>query len=143
TDILAKRDAKIFAIIGTGGQAPSQIEAVLNVRDIEVVKVYNRKLEKAEEFAKNMTEKFRGRFSAKIIGTSSSKEAIEDADIITTVTTAKQPVFDGKHVKKGAHINGVGSFKPDMQEIDEYTLVNADKVYVDTRDGVLNESGDF
>ena len=143
TDILARKDSKIFTIIGTGGQAPSQIEAVLSVRDIELVKVYNRKLEKAQDFAKEMTEKFKGKFNAKIVGTDSSKDAIEDADIITTVTTAKKPVFDGKDVKKGAHINAVGSFKPDMQEIDEYTLVNADKVYVDTRDGVLHESGDF
>ncbi len=143
TDLLAKQDAKTFTIIGTGGQAPTQIEAVLSVRDIETVKVYNRKLEKAEEFAKVMTEKFSGQFKAKIIAASSPKEAIEDADIITTVTTAKKPVFDGKYVKKGAHINAVGSFKPDMQELDEYIMMNADKIYVDTRDGVLNESGDF
>ena len=143
TDILAKKNSKTFAIIGTGGQAPSQIEAVLSVRDIETVKVYNRKLEKAEEFAKEMTKKFSGKFKAKIIAASSPEEAIKDADIITTVTTAKKPVFDGKHVKKGAHINAVGSFKPDMQEIDEYVIMNADKIYVDTRDGVLNESGDF
>ena len=143
TDLLAKKDSKTFAIIGTGGQAPSQIEAVLSVRDIEIVKVYNRKLEKAEAFAKDMTEKFSGKFKAKIVAAASPEEAIEDADIITTVTTAKKPVFDGKYVKKGAHINAVGSFKPDMQEIDEYIMMNADKIYVDTRDGVLNESGDF
>lgn len=143
TDILANKDAKVFAIIGTGGQAPSQIEAVLSVRDIETVKVYNRKLEKAEKFAKEMTEKFSEKFKVKIIAALSPEEAVEDADIITTVTTAKNPVFDGKYVKKGAHINAVGSFKPDMQEIDEYVIMNADKIYVDTRDGVLNESGDF
>lgn len=143
TDLLAKKDAKVFAIIGTGGQAPSQIEAVLNVRDIEIVKVYNRKLEKCEAFAKEMNEQFGEKYKAKVVAAKTPKEAVEDADIITTVTTAKQPVFDGKDVKKGTHINGVGSFKPDMQEIDEYTLVNADKVYVDTLDGVLNESGDF
>lgn len=143
TDLLARSDARIFTVIGTGGQAPSQIEAVLNVRKIETVKVYNRNLEKAEEFAKEMTSRFSEKYNVKIIGLSSIEKAISDADIITTVTTAKSPVFDGKLVKKGAHINAVGSFKPDMQEIDEYTIVNADKIYVDTRDGVLNESGDF
>lgn len=143
TELLARADAKVFTIIGTGGQAPSQIEAVLNVRDIETVKVYNRKLEKAEEFAKEMTIRFSEKYNVKIMGVSSIEEAISDSDIITTVTTAKLPVFDGKLIKKGTHINAVGSFKPDMQEIDEYTLVNADKIYVDTRDGVLNESGDF
>ncbi len=143
TDLLAKTDSKIFTIIGTGGQAPSQIEAVLNVRNIETVKIYNRKLEKAESFAKEMTSQFADKYNVKIIATNSTEEAIKDADIITTVTTSKNPVFNGKLIKKGAHINAVGSFKPDMQEIDEYTLVNADKIYVDTRDGVLHESGDF
>lgn len=143
TDLLAREDSKVFTIIGTGGQAPSQIEAVLSVRDIETVNVYNRKLEKAKAFAKEMQEMFGEKFKVEIIGTDSSEEAVKNADIITTVTTAKKPVFDGRHVKKGTHINAVGSFKPEMQEIDEYLVVNADKVYVDTRDGVLNESGDF
>ena len=143
TDILARKDSKTFAIIGTGGQAPSQIEAVLSVRDIETVKVYNRKFEKAEEFAKEMTEKFGEKYNTKILAAKSPEEAVKNADIITTVTTAKKPVFDGKYIKKGAHINAVGAFKPDMQEIDEHTLTHADKVYVDTREGVLNECGDF
>lgn len=143
TDLLARLDSKIFGVIGTGGQAPSQIEAVLNVRDIETVKVYNRKIEKCKEFAKEMNELFSEKYNVEIIAASSPEEAVKDADIITTVTTAKNPVFDGKSIKSGAHINAVGSFKPDMQEIDEYTLTHADKVYVDTRDGVLNESGDF
>lgn len=143
TDLLSRKDSKVFAIIGTGGQAPSQIEAVLTVRDIETVIVYNRKLEKAEQFVSEMKETLGKKFEVDFIATDSSEDAVKNADIITTVTTAKKPVFDGKHVKKGAHINGVGSFKPEMQELDEYILVNADKVYVDTRDGVLNESGDF
>ncbi len=143
TDILAKKDSKTFAIIGTGGQAPSQIEAVLSVRDIETVKIYNRDLEKAEAFAKKMTEKLGKKYNAKMVAAETPEKAVKDADIITTVTTAKKPVFDGKFVKKGAHINAVGAFKPDMQEIDEYTLTNADKVYVDTTEGVLNECGDF
>lgn len=143
TDILAKKNSKIFGIIGTGGQAPSQIEAVLSVRDIEIVKIYNREFKKAEEFAKDMTKRFSKKYKVKIVASKTSKETVEDADIITTVTTAKKPVFNGEHIKRGVHINAVGSFKPDMQEIDEFTLRHADKVYVDTRDGVLNECGDF
>lgn len=143
TDLLARKDSKIFTIIGTGGQAPSQIEAVLDVRNIEIVKIYNRKIAKAEQFAREMSDKLISKYNIKIIAAHSIEEAISDADIITTATTSKSPVFDGKLVKKGAHINAVGSFKPDMQEIDEYTLLNADKIYLDTRDGVLHESGDF
>lgn len=143
TDLLAREDSSIFALIGTGGQAKSQLEAILNVRNIKEVRVYGRNKEKAEQFAKKMKEDLGQEFDFNIVATDSSKEAIENADIITCVTTAKNPVFDGKFVKKGAHINGVGSYTPQMQELDPYILTHAGKVYVDTRDGVLNESGDF
>nr|WP_291651349.1 ornithine cyclodeaminase family protein [Clostridium sp.] len=142
TDILSRKDSKVFALFGTGGQAETQLEAVLNVRDIEVVKVYDISEERRNSFVKNMSEKFGEKFSVKIVAAKSSDDAIYDADIITVVTTSKKPVFNGKLVKKGAHVNGVGSYTPDMQEIDE-DLVCTAKVYVDTRDGVFNESGDL
>lgn len=143
TDLLARKDAKIFALIGTGGQARTQLEAVLNVREISEVRVSGRDKEKGQSFVDDMIEEFGEEFNVNIILAKDSDEAIKGADIITTVTTAPSPVFDGKLVKKGAHINGVGSFTPIMQEIDPYTLKNADKIYLDTRDGVLNECGDF
>ncbi|GAA0085905.1 ornithine cyclodeaminase family protein [Clostridium sp. CTA-7] len=142
TDILARKDSKIFALFGTGGQAEAQLEAVLNVRDIELVKVYDISEERRNDFVKRMTENFGEKFSVKIEAAQSSDEAIADADIITVVTTSKKPVFNGKLVKKGAHVNGVGSYTPDMQEIDENLVCNS-KVYVDTRNGVFNESGDL
>lgn len=143
TDILSRKNSKIFTLFGTGGQAETQLEAVLTVRDIKEVRVFDMSRERAEDFAKRMEAKFAGKFDAKFIVANSSEEAVNNADIITSVTTTKRPVFDGRLVKKGAHINGVGSYTPEMHEIDEYTLLNADKVYVDTKDGVLNESGDF
>ncbi|MGO1369033.1 MAG: ornithine cyclodeaminase family protein [Senegalia sp. (in: firmicutes)] len=143
TDLLARKDASIFALIGTGGQAKSQLEAILNVRPIKEVRVFARNKEKTEDFIKQMKKELGDKFDFNIIACDSSKEAIDNADIITCVTTAKEPVFDGKLVKKGAHINGVGSYTPDMQEIDPYIICNADKIYVDTLDGVINESGDF
>jgi len=143
TDLLAKRDSKIFALFGTGGQAETQLEAVLTVRNIEEVRVFDISKESAQAFVDEMVTKFNGKFKAKFIVAESSDAAIAHADIITSVTTTRKPTFDGRLVKKGAHINGVGSFTPYMHEIDEYVLLNAGKVYVDTRDGVLNESGDF
>lgn len=142
TDILARKDSKVFALFGTGGQAEAQLEAVLNVRDIELVKVYDLSEERRNNFVKKMTENFGEKFSVKIVAANSSDEAIADADIITVVTTSKRPVFNASLVKKGAHINGVGSYTPDMQEIDENLVCNA-KVYVDTKNGVFNESGDL
>lgn len=143
TDILAKKDSKVFALFGTGGQAESQLEAVLNVRPIELVKVFDISKERAEDFAKRMTKQFGETFHVTIKAATSSVDAVEDADIITCVTTSLTPVFDGTLVKKGCHINGVGSYTPEMNEIDEFIVNHADKVYVDTRNGVLNESGDL
>ena len=143
TDILARKDSKIFALFGTGGQAVTQLEAVLTVRNIEEVRVFDISKERAEEFAKKMSEKFGKKFNVKIIAAESSDAAIDNADIITTVTTSKKPVFDANKVKKNVHINGVGSYTPEMQEIPGDILVKANKIFVDTRDGAINESGDL
>ena len=143
TDILSRKDSSIFALFGTGGQAESQLEAILNVRHIKEVRVYGRNQEKAQIFVDEMEVKFGEKYKVDILRVESPEEAVIDADIITCVTTATNPVFDGKLVKKGAHINGMGSYTPTMQEIDPYILYNADKILLDTRDGVLRESGDF
>ena len=143
TDILARKDSKIFALFGTGGQAVTQLEAVLTVRKIEEVRVFDIFKDRAEEFAKKMSEKFSKKFNVKIIAAESSDAAVDNADIITTVTTSKKPVFNANKVKKNAHINGVGSYTPEMEEIPEEILVKANKIYVDTRDGAVNESGDI
>lgn len=143
TDILSRKDSSILALIGSGGQAKTQLEGVLNVRDIKEVRVSARDKVKAQRFIDQMKEELGREFKFDIFLAKDADEAILDADIITTVTTAKNPVFKGELVKKGAHINGVGSYKPDMQEIPPYIVINADKIYLDTLDGVLNESGDF
>ena len=100
TDILARKDSKIFALFGTGGQAVTQLEAVLTVRKIEEVRVFDLFKDRAQEFAKKMSEKFSKKFNVKIIAAESSDKAVENADIITTVTTSKKPVFDASKVKK-------------------------------------------
>ena len=144
TEILSRKDSKIFALFGTGGQAITQLEAVLTVRKIELVKVYDLFYDRAQDFAKRMNELYSKKFNGvKIIAVKNSDEAVEDADIITTVTTSKKPVFNAEKVKKNAHINGVGSYTPDMCEIPEEILVKANKIYVDTKDGAINESGDL
>ena len=143
TDILSRKDSKIFALFGTGGQAVTQLEAVLTVRNIEEVRVFDISKERAEEFAKKMSDKFGKKFNVKIFAAESSDATIDNADIITTVTTSKKPVFDANKVKKNVHINGVGSYTPEMQEIPGDILVKANKIFVDTRDGAINESGDL
>ena len=142
TDVLAIKDAQKGALIGTGGQAECQLEAMLTVRNLKLVKVFDMDLERAHEFCIEMSRKF-AEFGTEISVAKTTREAIENADIITTVTTSKIPVIDGQYLKKGAHINAVGSYTPVMQEIDEYTMKNADKVFVDSKDAVLSESGDL
>ena len=144
TEILSRKNSKILALFGTGGQAKSQLEAILTVRKIELVKVYDIIYERANEFAKKMNDLYGNKFNnVKIIAVKSSDEAVENADIITTVTTSKKPVFNPEKVKKNVHINGVGSYTPDMCEIPEEILVKSNKIFVDTRDGAINESGDL
>lgn len=139
TELLSRKDAKVFALIGTGGQAQCQLEAVLSVRNIEEVRVYSRNFEHVKDFISKVSPNKKQKF----IACKSSDEAIENADIITTVTTSNEPVFNGKKVKNGCHVNGVGSYTPIMSEIDENVVLNAKKIIVDTLDGTINETGDF
>jgi len=141
TDILARRDARTAALFGTGGQAVSQLEAILCVRPIKEVRIFDLLAERISPFIERNSA-IADRYGAKLIEAKSSDEAIDDADVITTVTTAKTPVFDGSRVKPGAHVNGVGSFLPTSRELDEKLLQRA-RVFVDNREAVLAEAGDF
>lgn len=141
TEVLANEDARSFLLIGTGGQAGTQLEAVLAVRDIEEAYVFDVNYERAEAFAEEMNEKLKG-YGAKILAIKELDEVLGDVDIITTVTTSKKPVFDGNKVKKGVHVNSVGSYTPDMQETPPELLIKADKIFTDTKEGVIEEAGD-
>ncbi|WP_050607074.1 ornithine cyclodeaminase family protein [Clostridium niameyense] len=142
TDLLAVENAKLGALIGTGGQAMCQLEAMLASRNLEIVKVYSRNEKNVTDFVEKAKCTLK-HYKTEIVASKSSDEAIENADVITVATTSTKPVFDGRKVKKGVHINGVGSYMPHMQEIDEYTMANADKIFVDSKEAVLSEAGDF
>lgn len=139
TELLAKKDAKIGALIGTGGQAQSQLEAMLTVRKLEEVRIFDIDFERANQFAEEMMQQF----SVTMRPTKTSQECVEGADIITSVTTSKRATFSTEWVKKGAHINGVGAYTPEMCEIPREIIKAADVVIFDTMDGVLKEAGDF
>jgi len=141
TEILSNEDAEKFLLIGTGGQAATQLESVLAVRDIKEAYVYDMNYDRALEFAEKMSEEL-ANYNANITAIKDTNEVIEDVDVITTVTTSKKPVFDGTRVKKGVHVNGVGSYTPDMQETPSEFIEKADKIFTDTNEGVLEESGD-
>lgn len=141
-DVLANPTAKKGALIGTGGQAATQLEAMLAVRDLEEVKVYDINLQRTEEFVEKMNEELAS-YGTRIIAARSSDEAIEDADMIVTVTPSSKPVFDGNKVKAGATVSCVGSYQPHMQEMDSVILQRAGKIYFDSEEAVLSEAGDI
>lgn len=138
TDVLARPDAAVVAIFGGGVQARRQLEAVCTVRPIERVWVYS--LAGAEALAAEMSGY--GSIPADIKIAQSPREAIVDADIICAATTTRSPVFDGRDLKPGAHVNGIGSFTPEMQEIDAETVRRA-RVVVDSVEAALAEAGDL
>lgn len=141
-DLFAIKDAKVGALIGTGGQAAAQLEAMMVSRDLEVIKVYDLDEERTNAFVERMKEELKG-YKTKIIKANSSDEAIDNADVIVTVTPSTKPVFDGTKVKKGATISCVGAYQHHMQELDPAVLPRAAKIYFDSEEAVLSEAGDI
>ena len=140
TDILALEDASTVGIIGSSKLAHSLLEAVCTVRRIEQVRVFSPNPEHAQKCAEEMSGK--GPVPDNVRAVPSSKKAINNADIVCTATTSTTPVIAFENLKQGVHINAVGAFKPEMQEIDAETIVNA-LVVADSRESVLAEAGDL
>ncbi len=143
TDLLANPDAKVATLIGTGGQAPTQLEAMLNVRQLTRVYVSDIDHERAAKFAQDMTDRFGKQFNVDILPANDLSKAIRASDIITSVTTSKQATFDAADVQPGTHVNGIGAYTPEMHEIPAELVQRADRVIFDTMDGVLAEAGDM
>lgn len=138
TDLLARKDSKTVAILGTGVQGRTQLQAVCEVRQIRKVKIFDPVRKSAESFIKEMS----ALLGIPITMHNTSAEAIADADIICAATISPTPVFSDKDLKKGVHINAVGSYKPDVQEIPEATVLRS-KLVVDDRKAALEETGDL
>jgi len=138
TELLAVPEASRLAIIGAGAQGRSHLEAMLLVREIKEVSVYDIKKENAERFAKEMTEKYR----VKINICTSVEEAVRNADIICTLTPSKEAYLRKEWIKPGAHINAVGTFTPSTREVTS-ELVACSKLYADQVEAMKKESGEF
>lgn len=142
TDLLAKKNAKTALLIGTGGQAAAQLEAMLTVRPLTKIYVSSINLTEAQEFAITMAQKFK-ETTVSIEAVSNPNQVVPSADIITCVTTSKLPVFDGRLIQPGTHINGVGAYTPSMLELPVEAITKATIRTVDTLDGVMSEAGDI
>src|SRR5881409_82740 len=129
TKLLASSSAKVLAILGSGVQARSHVEALRLVRNFEEIRVWSPNREHAERFAKE------------IGGTATSAEkAVRGADVVVTATNSQTAMLKGSWLKPGCHVNAVGACRPDWRELDDEAMSNV--VFVDSREGALKESGD-
>ncbi|MFQ0998600.1 ornithine cyclodeaminase family protein [Gilliamella sp. BG6] len=142
TDLLARKNASRAVLIGTGGQAVSQLEAMLTVRSLTDVAIFDIDTQKAEQFTEEMKYRF-AHFSTNLYFSKNLDDDISQADIITSVTTSKVVTFNGEKVKPGTHVNGVGAYTPEMHEIPECVVEKANIRVVDTKEGVFAEAGDI
>src|SRR4030095_9342400 len=130
TDHLARADTPVLAILGSGVQAQSHLEALRIVRKFREVRVWSPR--HAREFAS------KSGVSAAV----SAEEAVRGADVIVVATSATTPVLRGEWLSPGAHINAVGATRPDWRELDDEVLRKA-RIYVESREAATKESGDI
>jgi ornithine cyclodeaminase/alanine dehydrogenase-like protein (mu-crystallin family) len=129
TQRLAAPDSRVLALLGSGVQARAHLQALRLVRSFEEVRVWSRTAEHAERFA--------ARHQAKAMP---AESAVRGADVIVTATNALQPILEGAWLKPGAHVNAVGSPRPEWRELDDRAMANT--LVVDSREAALKEAGD-
>jgi thiomorpholine-carboxylate dehydrogenase len=129
TKYLAAPDGRVLALLGSGVQAHAHLQALSRVRRFEEVRVWSRTLSHAERFAEQ--------HGAKAM---TIEAAVRGADVIVTATNAVEPILKGAWLKPGAHVNAVGSPRPNWRELDDAAM--ASTLVVDSREAVLKESGD-
>ena len=129
TDLLAGKETQVLAILGSGVQARSHLEALRIVRKFREVRVWSPR--NAREFARQH----------EVTAAGSAREAVEGADVVVVATAATSPVLNGEWVKPGAHINAVGATRPNWRELDDELLRKA-RIYVESREAATRESGD-
>ena len=135
---LAAPDAGVLAILGSGTQAQTHLEAMLCVRKITRVRVWSRKPQSTARFAAAESR----RWDREIEPAPTAREAVRDADIICTTTSASEPVLEGAWITAGAHVNAVGACLPKTRELDTLAVRQA-RLFVDRRESAVNEAGDF
>lgn len=138
TQLLSRRESKILAIIGSGEQAARHIESILLIRNIEQINLWSRN----EENARSLRGKISTKYDVPINIMATPKQAVENADIICTVTASREPLVMGNWIKPGCHINAVGASTPNARELDSAAVLNS-KLFTDCYESILNEAGDF
>ena len=135
---LAKPDAGVLAIIGSGVQARSHLEAIDRVRQLQDVRVWSPSAERRNAFATEMAS----HVAAPLRAVATAEEAVRGASIVVLVTAAREPVVRSEWIADGAHICAVGACRPDQREMDA-ALVARGELWVDSREAALSEAGDI
>jgi ornithine cyclodeaminase len=138
-DLLARQDAEVVALFGAGVQARAQLQAVMTVRRISQVNLISRTRQSAQKLAAEIAS---WPDAPAVTPVNTPQQAVQNADIVITATTSATPVFDGHDLKPGMHVTGVGSYTPQMQEVDAVTVGRA-RVVVDSQAACLVEAGDI
>ena len=139
TEFLARPDAKVVGLFGAGWQARAQLKAVCSVRRIERVEVYCRDAARRETFAAEMSE-----FCAtRVVPAHAPDDAAAEKDIVICATTSKTPLFDGRVLDEGTHLNVIGSNFLTKAEVDVATIHRADRIVCDSLEQCRLEAGDF
>jgi ornithine cyclodeaminase/alanine dehydrogenase-like protein (mu-crystallin family) len=136
---MAKENAATIGVIGSGFQARTQLEAVCVARNIKQAKVYSRRQERREEFANQMTE----RLNLEVKAVDSAQDCVAEADVVVTITSARDPVLEGAWLVPGAHVNAAGGNHWMRREIDEDTVTRSEVIVVDDLDQAKVECGDL
>ncbi|MGE5570408.1 MAG: ornithine cyclodeaminase family protein [Rhodospirillales bacterium] len=139
TDLLARADADTLAVIGSGFQARTQVEAVLSVRPVRDVRVWSRKQENRERFAEECAREL----GAPVRAAASAEEAVRGAGIVVTATSSRNPVFEDQWIAPGTHINAIGSNQADRRETPAELVRRADLIAVDSIEQARMEAGDL
>lgn len=136
---MSREDAATVAVIGSGFQARTQLEAVCNVRPIAEARVFSRRQERREDFARRSTE----RLGVEVRAAGSARECVEGADIVITITSAREPVAQGEWLAPGAHVNAAGGNHWLRREIDEEAVLRSEVIVVDDLEQAKIECGDL
>jgi len=137
TKYFSREDSRNLAIFGCGSQGRTQLSAVTAVRKIENIWVFDKSCEQAELFIEEMNQE-----TSLNIEYTCDLAILKDVDIICTATNSIKPLFYKSHIKKGTHINAIGSFQPEMQEIDP-EIIESSRIFLDDKEACINESGDL
>jgi ornithine cyclodeaminase len=138
TERLARADARRLAILGYGEQAATHARSIGYVRHLESIRVWGRSRERAQAFA----ERTEAELAVPVATAGTVEEAVAQADIVCTVTSAAEPILKGQWVRSGTHLNLVGSGYAGPAEVDN-DLVARSRFVADSREGVLSQGAEF